>query len=146
MARLPSHRYLMQQIGGDVILFEDFTEREIVRFDPGIPSAVAQAQVVIDSSELTDEDKVFAHFWAGYFAAYAWHSAPGLTDEVVVAPRRAGDQVAVFERGGPQVVTFDPADQNATAQAQKAVYDSALSDEDKRGAYFWSGYFYAQAS
>ena len=38
MARLPSERFLVQQIGPDVVLFE--------------------------------EDKCFAHFWAGYFWAH----------------------------------------------------------------------------
>jgi hypothetical protein len=72
MARLPSEKYLIQQVGSDkVILFEDGTEREIVRFDPRDPSAAAQAQAAIHASELGDEDKCFAHFWSGYFYANA---------------------------------------------------------------------------
>jgi hypothetical protein len=74
MARLPSERYLIQQIGGDVILFEEGTEREIVRFDPHGPGgadASAKAQKAIHDSELDDQDKCFAHFWSGYFYAYA---------------------------------------------------------------------------
>jgi hypothetical protein len=70
MARLPSERYLVQQIGTDVVLFEDGTECEIVRFSPSDQSAVARAQKVISLSlELGDEDKSFAHFWCGYFYA-----------------------------------------------------------------------------
>lgn len=72
MARLPSEKYLMQDIGGTVILFEDFTEREIVRFDPADRDEVAKAQKVIhDSWDLSEEDKCFAHLWSGYFHAHA---------------------------------------------------------------------------
>lgn len=67
MSRLPSERFLIQQIGGQVVLFEDVTEREIVRFDPSNGNAAAQAQKTIYDSELSDEDKCFAHFWSGYF-------------------------------------------------------------------------------
>jgi hypothetical protein len=68
MARLPSELFLIQQIGGEVILFEDGTEREIVRFDPGDANAAARAQKVIhDDPTLDEQDKAFAHFWSGYF-------------------------------------------------------------------------------
>lgn len=68
MARLPSEKYLVQRIGRDVVVFEDDTEREIVRFDVDSPDATAKAQKVIhDSTELSAEDKAFAHFWCGYF-------------------------------------------------------------------------------
>lgn len=70
MARLPSYQYLIQQIGDRVVLFEDGTEAEVVRFDPADGSAVARAQKVIHDSDLSDEDKTFAHFWAGYYYAY----------------------------------------------------------------------------
>lgn len=71
MARLPSERFLIQQIGGTVILFEDGSEREIVRYGAFDVNAVAQAQATIHKSELSDEDKCFAHFWSGYFYAHA---------------------------------------------------------------------------
>lgn len=67
MARLPSELYVMQQIDGQVILWEDGSEREIVRFDPSDANAAARAQKVIFDSKLSDEDKCFAHFWSGYF-------------------------------------------------------------------------------
>ena len=70
MARLPSYKYVIQQINGVVILFEEGSEREIVRFDPADASATARAQHAIYLSELSDEDKCFAHFWAGYFHAH----------------------------------------------------------------------------
>jgi len=74
MARLPSEQYLIQMMGDDkVILFEDGSEREIVRFDPRDQNATAQAQKVIAESELDAEDKCFAHFWSGYFYAHASH-------------------------------------------------------------------------
>jgi hypothetical protein len=71
MARLTSGQYLIQQIGGEVILFEEGSEREIVRFNPLDQDAVAKAQKVIYDSELGPEDKCFAHMWSGYFYAYA---------------------------------------------------------------------------
>jgi len=72
MARLPSEQWLIQQIGGIVILFHEYTEEEIVRFDPSDDNAVAQAQGVIANSEkLSPEDRSLANFWSGYFYAYA---------------------------------------------------------------------------
>lgn len=73
MARLPSGRFLIQLVGPDVILFEDFTgtEQEVVRFPVKDSGALARAQKVIhESPDLSDEDKCFAHFWSGYFWAY----------------------------------------------------------------------------
>lgn len=71
MARLPSEGYVIQQIDGVVILWEDGSEREIVRFDPSDGNAAARAQKVIADSELSEEDRCFAHFWSGYFYAHA---------------------------------------------------------------------------
>src|SRR5262249_40571588 len=70
-ARLPSECWLIQQIGGEVVLFEEGTEREIVRFSAADSNAAARAQKVIYDSELSPEDKAFAHFWSGYFYAHA---------------------------------------------------------------------------
>lgn len=76
MAQLPSTNWLIQQIGGEVILFERHTEREIVRFDPRDGNAAAMAQLTIHESDLSPEDKCFAHFWSGYFYAHGgWGSA-----------------------------------------------------------------------
>lgn len=71
MARLPSEQYLMQRIGDDVVLFEDGTEEEIVRYKFNDGDATAKAQKVIHDSKLSDEDKCFAHFWSGYFWAHS---------------------------------------------------------------------------
>jgi hypothetical protein len=72
MARLPSERFLIQQSGGIVRLFEEGTEREVVQFDPSDPNATAQAQHTIHlDTGMGDEDKCFAHFWSGYFHAHA---------------------------------------------------------------------------
>ena len=71
MARLPSGKFLIQQIGNNVILFEDHTEVEIVRFDVTDRDAVAKAQGAIHNSALNVEDKTFAHFWSGYFYAHS---------------------------------------------------------------------------
>jgi hypothetical protein len=72
MAQLPGERYLMQQQEGEVVLFDRYTEEEVVRYDPSDGNAGARAQKVIHDSEvLTAEEKCFAHFWAGYFYAHA---------------------------------------------------------------------------
>lgn len=71
MARLPSEQWLIQQIGLEVVLFQEGTEREIVRFNPESANASALAQKAIYDSELSPEDKCFAHFWSGYFHANA---------------------------------------------------------------------------
>jgi hypothetical protein len=63
--------WLIQQIDGQVILFHRYTEREIVHFVPSDVNAAARAQKVIYDSDLSDEHKCFAHFWSGYFYAYA---------------------------------------------------------------------------
>jgi len=69
MARLTDgSTWLMQQIDGIVILFQEGSEDEIVRFNPYDANATAQAQKVIyDDIRLNDEEKCFAHFWSGYF-------------------------------------------------------------------------------
>lgn len=93
MARLPSEAFLIQQIDGQVILFEDGTEREIVRFDPGDSDAAARAQKVIyDDGKMGPEDKCFAHFWSGYFYAHAGGGAPGAL--VVNLPAYSTDEEA----------------------------------------------------
>lgn len=73
MAQLPPDGdWLIQQIGGEVILFHRYTEEEIVRFDPSDGNAAAQAQSVIaHDGRLNNEQKCFAHFWSGYFYAHA---------------------------------------------------------------------------
>lgn len=72
MAQLPGGDWLMQQIGGQVILFHRHTEEEIVKYDPTDANASAQAQKTIhDSTQLDTEQKCFAHFWSGYFYAHA---------------------------------------------------------------------------
>lgn len=71
MAQLPSENYLVQLIDDDIVLFERYTERELVRFSAQSGDAVARGQKQIyDLKELSDEDKCFAHFWSGYFWAY----------------------------------------------------------------------------
>jgi hypothetical protein len=72
MAQLPGEEWLIQQIGGQVILFHRYTEEEILRFDPADGNAAAIAQLTIhETDRLGPEQKCFAHFWSGYFYAYA---------------------------------------------------------------------------
>lgn len=70
MARLPSDDYLIQCIDGQVVLFRDHTEEEIVRFPASDGNAAAIAQKTIYDSTLSAENKCFAHFWSGYFYAH----------------------------------------------------------------------------
>ncbi len=64
----PDGTWLIQQIGGKVILFNRHTEEEIVRFNVGDADAAARAQGVIHRDPRLDaEQKCFAHFWSGYF-------------------------------------------------------------------------------
>jgi hypothetical protein len=146
MARLPSEHYLMQQTGDhEVQLFEDGTERELVRFDPADSDSVELAQKVIyDSGELDDEDKAFALFWSGYFCAYAGYQAPDAGPVTYDVP---SDLAGVFagDNNLETVVSFDPRDASATARAQGAIYRSSLARDEKRAAHFWCGYFYGQA-
>jgi hypothetical protein len=71
MAQLPDGRHLIQQIDGEVVLFNAADQEEIVRFDPADANATAIAQKTIYDSGLSDEAKCFAHFWSGYFYAHA---------------------------------------------------------------------------
>lgn len=77
MAQLPPDgQWLIQQIDGIVMLFERYTERELLRFDPSDANEAAKAQKVIhDLEELDSEQKSFAHFWSGYFYANAHGSS-----------------------------------------------------------------------
>lgn len=72
MAQLPPDgEWLVQLIGDEVIVFQRYTEIEVVRYDNNDPSAAAMAQGVIHRSDLLDdEQKSFAHFWCGYFHAH----------------------------------------------------------------------------
>lgn len=68
MAQLPGEQWLMQKIGGEVILFHRDTEEELVRFSPFDPDATAKAQgVIAQLDQLNEEERSFAHFWSGYF-------------------------------------------------------------------------------
>lgn len=69
MAQLPPDgTWLVQQIGGIVILFNRYTEEELLRFDPADPDACARAQGTIHGLDQLDaEQKSFASFWSGYF-------------------------------------------------------------------------------
>lgn len=142
MARLPSEQYIMQQMDGLVVLFEDFTECEIVRFDPSNSVATMAVLEIIRESELADEDRCFACFWAGYFHAYACPD-PQVVQEPFIAATE--DDTVTVTAAGTEVARFDPSDANAAARAQKAIYDSVLSSQEKSLAHFWSGYFYALA-
>jgi len=71
MAQLPGGDWLIQQIGGEVILFHRDTEVELVRFNPADPSSFGPAMATVAADDrLNMEQKIFAGFWAGYFYAY----------------------------------------------------------------------------
>lgn len=78
MARIAGGRWLIQNIGDQVTLFDGETEEELVRFDPADADAAAKAQKVIyEAPRLNAEEKSFAHFWSGYFYAHATGVSPG---------------------------------------------------------------------
>lgn len=70
MARLPSGRFLIQVIGPEVILFEEHTERELVRFDPDDADSTRAGLVAITNADIPVEDVTYALFWSGYFYAH----------------------------------------------------------------------------
>jgi hypothetical protein len=71
MAQLPGGDWLVQLIGAEVVVFQRYTEHEIVRYNVDDVNATAKAQAVIyENEELDDEQKSFAHFWCGYFHGY----------------------------------------------------------------------------
>lgn len=72
MARVADGNWLIQQIDGIVVLFHEYTDEEIVRFDPSDADAAARAQLTIhEARQLNEEERSFAHFWSGYFYACA---------------------------------------------------------------------------
>lgn len=96
MAQLPPDgTWLVQQIGGTVRVFHQYTDEVIVAFDPADADAAARAQAVIHGTDLLDaEQKAFAHFWSGYFYAHAarmpdWFEPSG-ANEAPGAPAQGG--------------------------------------------------------
>lgn len=82
MATLPSGKWLIQQIGSYVVLFDRETEEEVVRFVADDANEAAQAQkVIFGYHRMNDEDKSFAHFWCGYFYGLAVWQAPSFASE-----------------------------------------------------------------
>jgi hypothetical protein len=80
MARLPSGRFLIQQIGDHVVLYEEQTEEELLKVpfyaDPDVRAGLfAQGVKVLhvksEEGKIGMEDMEFAIFWLGYFYAYA---------------------------------------------------------------------------
>lgn len=73
MAQLPPDGdYVIQDNGGTVNLSHRHGETPLVSFDPADPDQCATAQGRIAAlSELSGEQKTFAHFWSGYFYAHA---------------------------------------------------------------------------
>jgi len=143
MARLPGMQHVIQQSSGLVVLSEDGTEHEIVRFDPSDGTAVETALARIGCSDLGPEDKCFAWFWSGYFHAHS-NRNPEVARETFITETEDGWVIVTAPPG--EVVRFSPSDANATAQAQLPIHQSVLSEAEKARAHFWSGYFYAHAS
>lgn len=153
MARLPSERYLMQDIGGRVVLFEDGTERELASFQAASEDMAVVAQCLMGAlDELGDEDRCFAHFWSGYFHAHAsgMQRTEAAFDGLVLRPGELvtpGEGDMVLEQAGdpPGVVVSYPArDGSATARAQNVIHDMELLGDARMLAHFWCGYFWAR--
>ncbi|AEV52007.1 hypothetical protein [Rhodococcus phage REQ1] len=71
MAQLPPDgTLLIQQIDGDVVIFDRHTQEEFYRFDPSTPSSLGPTLGAIWGDDRFDpEQKCFTAFWAGYFYA-----------------------------------------------------------------------------
>lgn len=70
MARLAQDSpWLIQQNSGVVTISNEYTHEEIVSYDVMDADATGRAQKDIAFSQLGEEEKCFAHFWAGYFYA-----------------------------------------------------------------------------
>ena len=68
----PDGEWIVQQADGVVVVMNRYSEEEIVSFDPSNGDESARAQRTIhESTDLSDEQKCFAHFWSGYFYAHA---------------------------------------------------------------------------
>lgn len=68
----PDGRILIQQNDGLVTIFDSETQEEFLQFNPSNVDSTAIAQKFItDLTQLSDEAKCYAHFWSGYFYAYA---------------------------------------------------------------------------
>jgi hypothetical protein len=153
MARLPSDRYLVQDIGGRAVLFEDCTERVLLAF-PAADEAIAliaQRAIALDD-ELGDEDRCFAHFWSGYFHA---HASGMQRSEAVIGtltlrpgmPATPGEGDMVLEQAGDPplvIVSYKAKDGNETARAQSVIHDCELPGDARMLAHFWCGYFWAR--
>lgn len=73
MAQLPPDgEYLIQQNDGMVTLFNQYTDEELIRFDPSNQDSTAKIQGdIAQLKQLSIEQKAFAHFWSGYFYAHS---------------------------------------------------------------------------
>lgn len=144
MAQLPPDgTWLMQEVGGTVILFHRYTEEEIIRLDPGDPASVETAfRAIAATDQLDEEAKCFAYFWAGYFGGYAFYPPP--PEGGRVSYDKGKGQVVVTLGGDPPVHAYDAGDRDLTAQAQAVIaFSATVPDADKPMAHFWCGYFWA---
>jgi hypothetical protein len=74
MARLPSDKYLIQMLADNTVsVSENYSEREIARFNPADRTSLMVGLDTIQNSDLSEDDKYAAHFWVGYFYANAVH-------------------------------------------------------------------------
>lgn len=118
MARLPSEGFIIQLIGPDVVLFEEGTEDEIVRYPASDGNAAAIAQgVIFRHPRLSEEDKCFAHFWCGYF----WAHRPGSSGMIPVRVPAGARPVLANER------VFTLSDDHPLADASCPVCDERLA-------------------
>lgn len=68
----PTGEFVIQSHDGMVVLSRTHSGEELLVFNSTDAALCAQAQKSIhELSELTDEQKSFAHFWSGYFYAHS---------------------------------------------------------------------------
>jgi hypothetical protein len=67
MARI-NDQWLMQQVEGVVVLFNEYIDEQITEFKPSRSLSVANAiEEIKTTDKLNQDDKTLAIFWAGYF-------------------------------------------------------------------------------
>jgi hypothetical protein len=71
MPEAPRKAYATETIEGEMVTVTELDGTVIVRFDPRDDNAAAQAQKNIYDSTLPGDDKIWAHFWCGFFYGQA---------------------------------------------------------------------------
>jgi hypothetical protein len=143
MARLPSMGFIIQLIGPDIVLFEDGSEEEVVRYPAGDGNAAAIAQGVVHRHPgMSEEDKCFAHFWCGYFWAHREGSSGMIPVrvEATARPVLASERVFTLAQDHPMAGVSCPACDEPLGNGTEAVLVLAgIAPQDRKPAGWSTG-------